>query len=206
MTTPASSPPKPAVEDEGASPVAQLVSFALLAVVGLVFAATSFGYGVLLEGGRVGPGLLPLVAGGLLAVLGTTQFVVLAGRLRRARAEADTGPGPEVRSGRPDAAAPVAAGDADSDRDLLGRTAKDRLRNLAVVAASIVVTIALVPLLGFLLAFGLLMLLISTVVERRRFLPSALTTLVSVAAIYVVFEILLRVPLPLGLFESLAGG
>lgn len=204
MTTPASSPPKPAVEDEGAGPVPQLVSFALLAVVGLVFAGTSFGYGVLLEGGRVGPGLLPLVAGGLLAVLGATQFVVLAGRLRRARA--DAGPGPEVRSGLPDAADPVAAGDADPDRDLLGRTAKDRLRNLAVVAASIVVTIALVPLLGFLLPFGLLMLFISTVVERRRFLPSALTTLVAVAAIYVVFEILLRVPLPLGLFESLAGG
>ena len=61
------------------------------------------------------------------------------------------------------------------------------------------VAVLLVPVLGFLVAFFGLSLFVSAVVERRPWLPSALIALVSVAAIYAIFVLFLRVPLPGGL-------
>jgi hypothetical protein len=55
--------------------------------------------------------------------------------------------------------------------------------------------------LGFLIAFGLLVLFVTTVVERRPLLPAAVITLAAVGLVYGVFGLFLNVPLPLGLFE-----
>lgn len=85
---------------------------------------------------------------------------------------------------------------------MLGRTPEQRVRNLWVVFAAVTVTVLLVPVLGFLVAFGLLVLLIATVVEGRGLLSSAIIAAVAIAAAYGIFVGFLDVPLPQGLLEG----
>jgi putative tricarboxylic transport membrane protein len=162
----------------------EVTAFGLLTALGVAAVASSFSYGVFGDGGRVGPGFLPLVTGGLLALLGGAQLV------ERLRAT----PAPEPEG------APAAAEDG-AGIDALGRTEQQRVRQLWMVAAAILVAIPLVTLLGFLIAFGLLVLFVTTVVERRPLLPAAVITLAAVGLVYGVFGLFLNVPLPLGLFE-----
>jgi len=161
-----------------------VTAFGLLPALGVAVVASSFSYGVFGDGGRVGPGFLPLVTGGLLALLGGAQ---LAERLRPT-------PAPESRD------APAAPDDG-TGVDALGRTEQQRVRQLWMVVAAILVAIPLVTLLGFLIAFGLLVLFVTTVVERRPLLPAAVITLAAVGLVYGVFGLFLNVPLPVGLFE-----
>ena len=58
--------------------------------------------------------------------------------------------------------------------------------------------IVLVPLCGFLLSFGALVLFISVWVEHRPWVTAIVVTAVSVAVVHVVFVLLLGVPLPGG--------
>ena len=181
-------------------PWGEVVAFGVLAVIGIVFVASSFGYGVLQEGGRIGPGFLPLVLGGLLVVLGLVQLV---GRLRA--------PVPEPAEHHHHHNAPqtpVAGAHDMLERqhdehpelgvDILGRSAGYRMRQLWMVVAAIAVTIFLVPYLGFLIAFAALILFISVVVERRRIIPALLITLAAIGVVYGVFVEFLNVPLPSG--------
>jgi putative tricarboxylic transport membrane protein len=147
------------------------VAFGGLVVAGLVALVMAIDYGVLLEDQRVGPGLLPAVAGGLVALFAAGE---LAGTLRR------------YRSGDRAVRRPTTDG-------------APRTRRLLVVFGALFVAVLLVPVLGFLVAFFGFSLLVSAVVERRPWLPSALVALVSVAAIYAIFVLFLRVPLPGGL-------
>jgi hypothetical protein len=55
-----------------------------------------------------------------------------------------------------------------------------------------------VPVLGFLISFGLLLFVCSYAVERQGLLPSVLVSVVSVAAVYGIFVAFLSVPLPTG--------
>lgn len=158
-----------------ADPRGQVVAFGVLAALGAGLFASSFGYGILGEGGRVGPGLLPMVTGLLLLVLSAAQ---LFARLRR-----------------PAPADPDAPGPADARR----------VRQLWTVALALPVAVLLVPLLGFLVAFGLLVLFVSAVVERRPPLVALLVTAAAVACGYGVFAVFLDVPLPTGLAGDLVG-
>ena len=70
---------------------------------------------------------------------------------------------------------------------------------LAIVLGMTFVALLLVPVLGLLISLGLLVVAISTVVERRHILPSLLVGAVTVGLIHVVFAELLGVPMPTGL-------
>jgi putative tricarboxylic transport membrane protein len=170
--------------------------------VGGVVLATSFGYTILFDDGRVAPGFLPMCAGGLLMLLSGVQFVA---RLR-GTASPHHDPLAEVVSSD-EAAEKEPAGTASDEAvevetDVLGRSVRDRVRNLRVVIGATVLTVVVAPVLGFLVAFGALVLVISTVVERRP-LPRAVgITVVAVAVVYAVFVEFLRVPLPMGVFEE----
>lgn len=153
----------------------ETTAFALLALVGAASVVGALQHDVLLEGGRVGPGLLPLVCGGLLALLGAVSAV-------RARRDPDA------------EATPV--GDA---ADIFGRTAMERVRHLWIVFGLLLVTLLLVTVLGFLISFGLFVLVVSTWIERRRILPSLLITAVACLVVWGVFVAFLGVPLPTGL-------
>ncbi|MDA3627617.1 tripartite tricarboxylate transporter TctB family protein [Saccharopolyspora sp. WRP15-2] len=152
----------------------QVVLFSGLALLGAGFAVSAFGYGVLLPESRIGPGFLPLVAGGLLAVL---SVLLLVEQLRRPQ------PSSAVRG-----------------VDDFGRTPQQRVWILRRVFVLLPVAVALVPVLGMVCALGVLVLVISTWLERRRLLPAVLLSASSAAAMYVVFAVVLQVPLPTGVF------
>jgi hypothetical protein len=163
-------------EPETAGPRAQAVAFGVLALLGAAVFGTSFGYGILGEEGRVGPGLLPMVTGLLLLLLSTGQLLTRLrdGQFRRT-----------ARSSDPDAA--------------------QRVRRLRTVVVALPVAVLLVPLVGFLAALGLLVLFVSAVVERRPPLVAIAVTAVAVAAGYGIFAEFLDVPLPTGAVGDLLG-
>jgi putative tricarboxylic transport membrane protein len=184
MTDPAA----PVADPTSAAPGAQAVAFGVLAALGAAVFGTSFGYGILGEGGRVGPGLLPMVTGLLLLLLGAGQLLA---RLRRPRSEPpDPAPGDDA---------------ADDAVDAFGHTEAQRVRRLWIVVAALPVALLLVPLIGFLLAFGLLVLFVSAVVERRPPLVALLVAAVAVAGGHGIFAEFLDVPLPTGAVGDLIG-
>lgn len=154
-----------------------------LTLLGLGVAWASVGYGLTVENGQVGPGLMPAVSGALLAVLGVALLL------------RNRGAGATEATARPD------AGD-DGEVDIYGRTPAARVRQLWTVFALLLATIVAVNLLGFLVAFGAFVLVVSTWVERRRVLSSLALTVAACAVIYAVFVVFLRVPLPPGLLGS----
>ena len=168
----------------------EIVAYALLTAAGGYLVVTSFGYGLRNEDGSIGPGLLPLVIGACM--------VALAG-LELARRAAGT------RTPHRDLLADVAGEESpaveDADTggtDIFGRTEPERVRQLWTVVAAMLGAIVLVPLCGFLLSFGALVLFISVWVERRPWVTAIVVTAVSVAVVHVVFVLLLGVPLPGG--------
>ncbi|MFC5829115.1 tripartite tricarboxylate transporter TctB family protein [Nonomuraea insulae] len=74
-----------------------------------------------------------------------------------------------------------------------------RIRTLWTVFGLLLVALLLVPLLGFLVAFGLLVFAVSAFVEKRRVLPAAGVAVAATLVIYAVFVLFLAVPLPGGL-------
>lgn len=148
--------------------------YGVLTLLGVGVAWASVGFGLTLDNGQVGPGLLPAVSGALLAVLGMALL---------------------LRTRRTPAAEPAG----DNGVDIHGRTPEARIRQLRIVFGLLLATIVAVNVLGFLIAFGLFVLVVSTWVERRKLLPSLVMTVAACAVIYAVFVVFLRVPLPPGL-------
>ncbi|GAA2355398.1 hypothetical protein GCM10010404_04590 [Nonomuraea africana] len=147
-----------------------------LTLLAAAMATGALGYGITKEGGQIGPGFLPFVAGVLLAVLAGTAL-------------AET-----LRHTEPEEAAP-----ARTESDEQGRTEPQRVRILWTVFAMLLGALLLVPVTGFLVAFGLLVFAVSAFVERRRPVPALTVSAVAVLAIYAIFVLFLGVPLPGGL-------
>ena len=160
-------------------PNGEVVVYGVLTVVGVAVAVTAFGYGVFVQGNRIGPGFLPLVGGALLAVLGA---VLTAKAVRHPSAAAETADGEE--------------------RDVLGRTRQPRARIMWLVLGLLTVTVALVLVLGFVVSFGLLVFTVSWWVERRRLVPSLVVALAACAFVYLVFVLFMQIPLPAGVFGA----
>jgi hypothetical protein len=198
--------------------VEHAVTFGLLAAIGLYAFITGLGYGVFKEGMRVGPGLLPAVVGAGIALIAGLEFVAalrgrgashnhgiaeVAASLAEDSPAASAGESPaggamtEATSGG-GTASPGSSPD-DGDVDIFGRSAKTRSRQLTVVFLALVVAVLLVPVLGFLVAFFVLSLFISAIVERRAWVPSTVIALVAVVVVWAVFGLFLNVPLPTGL-------
>ncbi|SCL32169.1 Tripartite tricarboxylate transporter TctB family protein [Micromonospora rhizosphaerae] len=168
--------------------------YAVLAVVGLAAAAGGSYYGVFVDGGRVGPGFLPVLAGGLTAILcGWVALGSVRGQPSRPGGAA-AGAGPHA-AGDTD---PMESG-TDDDVDISGRSGRERIRNLWKVFGLTLGAILLVQVVGFLAAFGGLVFVISTWVERQALLKSAVIAAVATGLIYGVFGLFLHVPLPGGL-------
>jgi putative tricarboxylic transport membrane protein len=137
----------------------------LLVCLSVAMAGVSFGYGITKEGGEVGPGFLPLVAGVALALLSAACLLQ------------------SVRSPQ--------AGEEDVD--------PRRIRTLWTVFGLLLIALLLVPVTGFLVAFGLLVFTVSAFVEKQRVVSAAVIALVATLVIYAVFVLFLAVPLPGGL-------
>jgi hypothetical protein len=186
--------------------VAGIAFTAVLAALGLAAVIGGLGYGAFGEKGLIGPGFLPVLAGGLVALFAVIDVV---GRLR-SRAEHDT-----AAAIVSDAVAPVElepvepeaiqleTAEADRDVDIYGRSQKQRTRMLVAVIGILIATLVLVNVVGFIIAFALMLLACAVVVERQKLLPSIIVTVVALSAAYLIFGVMLRVPLPQGLLGIL---
>jgi putative tricarboxylic transport membrane protein len=191
-----------------------LIASAVLAVLGVAAVLGGLGYGVTVEGGEIGPGFLPVLSGGLVAVFAILDLV---GRLRNrndlpSQAELildtvdDEFEDDDLRGAVHPANDPGAASTSTQSIntlkrdavDIFGRTQKQRNKMLAVVIGLVILTLLAVQVVGFLISFVLLLFVVAVFVERRSLLPSALVALVAGAVTYGIFVVLLRVPLPQG--------
>ena len=194
MTARASAPPMPLLWKE--ERFGELIAFAAITAIGGFLVVTAGQYSVIDGEGMIGGGFLPFIAGVTLSVLGGLQLIATAGRVRalagdRARLERNEA------ERREEAALP----------DAFGRTGKQRLHQLGLVTVALIASIALAPLVGLLGALTLLSIYISAFIERRSWWASIAISLASVGLVYLIFVVLLGVPLPGGLlFDSLFGG
>jgi putative tricarboxylic transport membrane protein len=86
------------------------------------------------------------------------------------------------------------------DRNVSAAQRREVFHALAVWAA-FAVTIALLKLLGFMLAFGLLTFFIVAVIYRRQWLTALTVAVASAVGFYVVFTLALGLELPAGIFD-----
>ncbi|MBC2935148.1 tripartite tricarboxylate transporter TctB family protein [Nocardioides sp. zg-1228] len=183
--------------------VEEAVAYGFLTAIGGYATLTAFDYPAFTEGNRIGPGLLPAVFGGLITLISAG---LLVSTLTGHRTRHDHGLAEVAQSVAPDslpASGPAAdtgsdVESADSGVDIFGRTAAQRMRQLQIVTVALVVALLLVPVVGLLGALGLFSLFASIVVERRPWLSSVIISAVSVLVIYLVFSVVLNVPLPAG--------
>jgi putative tricarboxylic transport membrane protein len=169
--------------------VPDLIGAGLLIALGAAFAIGATQYGLFGEGGRIGPGFMPFAAGTLLIVFGT--MIAAEGMLRSRR------PSRPVRERRSYA---VGGGTAPAGG---GEGAQGR--SVAVAFGLMLITILLVPVLGFLVSFGLLILALVTFVEREGWLRGILLSVGSVAVTWLAFVEFFKIPLPSGIVGQLLG-
>ena len=161
-----------------------LIGAGLLVALGVAFAIGGTRYGVFGEGSRIGPGFMPLVAGALLVVFGAMIGVEAA--LHRGRV-----PSRRVQN--------MERGGVEGEEEGGGRT-------VAVAFGLMLVTVLLIPLLGFLLSFGLLILALVTFVEKEGWLRGILLSASAIAVTWLTFVVLLEIPLPPGILGQLLQG
>ncbi|MFC4560325.1 tripartite tricarboxylate transporter TctB family protein [Nocardiopsis mangrovi] len=155
----------------------QVVAFGVLTGLGGAVAVAAFAYGIWIDEGRVGAGMLPLAVGLILLLTCGSLFVAALRRTLAGRgpaADADSGPGTDAR----------------------GRSRAERVRNLRIVFALTLAMVAALPHIGLLLAFGAYITAVSTLVEKRPWYTSLAIAAAAVAALHIVFGVLLGVPLP----------
>lgn len=173
---------------------ANLAASAALALLGAAFLAGGIGYGVFIDGGLVGPGFLPAAAGMALLVLALVDLVQHVLRIEGTDAVDDALYEGLVED-RPLTTDMLQTA---PDADIFGRDQRARTRQLIMVVVALIVAVALVPLIGLLVSLGLLMAFAAIVVERRSVVVSLIVTAVTVGFLYLVFVIVLGIPVPVG--------
>jgi putative tricarboxylic transport membrane protein len=181
------------------SRVISAIPNAFLTALGLAILVGGVGYGVINEGG-VGLGFLPAMSGVLVTVFAIIELVIEWRRTRPPTSDLAHVFVPELQEVSSAESAQTPEG---ADVDLFGRTQKQRSRMLWTVMAMFLAAVALVPILGFIISFALLIFSCAVFVEKRRVVPSALVTAITMAIGYLIFGILLGVPLPQGIFGIL---
>lgn len=182
--------------------VEEAIAYGFLTALGGYAFINAFDYNIMNEGNRVGPGLMPVVVGGLIMVISAVMLVLtlMGHRTRHDHGLAEVAQ--SVVNDVPEGAGSDETDDPDDDRDIFGRTPAQRMRQLQMVTVALVVALLLVPLLGLLGALGLFSLFASIVVERRPWISSVIITAVSIGVVYAVFGVFLEIPLPTGVFGT----
>jgi putative tricarboxylic transport membrane protein len=150
------------------------VSLGLVAVA-VAAAIIGFGYGVI-DDGRIAGGFLPVVAATVVIITGLFD---IWGRLKVREEKVD-----ETRV----------------ELDIFGRNQKTRDRQLIVVIFMVLGGLLLIDVIGFLGAFAVLIIAISLFVEKKKPVTTILVTAGTILFTYLVFDVFLEVPLPLGIF------
>jgi putative tricarboxylic transport membrane protein len=154
--------------------VPDLIGAGLLVALGVAFAVGALsGYEIFTKGGRIGPGFMPFAAGTLLVVFGAMVGVEALLRTSRGSDEREE-PGGE-----------------EGSRQTVG-----------LIFALTLVAILLMPLLGFLISFGLLVFALVSFVEREGLLLGAGMGVAAAGFAWLVFALFLQIPLPVGVFGA----
>ena len=154
-----------------------LISYAVLTLLGFGFFVGSLQYEMATAGGQVGPAYLPRYASILLVILGL--LLVMQELRGRSRLAGDSG--------------------IEDDAPPLGRRTVIKLLG---VFGMITVALLLVPVLGLILSLVLLIPALSIGVERMPVMTSLIVTVCAAVLAYVLFIVVLQVPLPMGVFEG----
>lgn len=163
-----------------------LIGAGFLVVFGVAFAVGAVGYGIFGEGSRVGPGFMPLAASILLIVFGTIiGLQALLGRAPGSRTSAEYELLGESGVGIPT--------QPETDEETSSRS-------VIMAFGLTLVAILLIPLLGFLLSFGLLIFVLVTFIEREGWVRGAVLSVVAIGVTWLTFVQLLKIPLPPGIF------
>lgn len=102
---------------------------------------------------------------------------------------------------------PPAAVVSDADKDAQGQLGEavdkgDATRSLILVFGLTLVATLLIPVLGLLVSFGLLILVLVTFVERESILSGVVLSVGTSVVAWLVFVQFLGIPLPEGVLES----
>lgn len=172
-----------------------IIGTLILGVLGATATLMGFGYQVFVEGGQVGPGFMPGAVG--LFIFGASMLEL--GRILLASdALKEDSMMAVVEDVQQDAKEQVSdVGDAQ-EVDNLGRTAKQRNRAPLYIFVVLAVALLLVDLLGLVVSFALAVAFMIIVIERRPWWVGLIATACAVAFIYVVFKLILNIPLPSG--------
>lgn len=156
-----------------------LLAYGVVTALGVAFFAGSFAYDWAGDDGSVGSAAMPRVAGFLLFLAG----LVLVRQ--------------ELRGGSTREADGLVVEDEQHTPEEAGKVR----RKLITVVVTMVVAAALIPVIGLLPSLTSMTLFLTAVVERRPMLRSIIVTAATFAVAYLIFVVLLRIPLPLGLLD-----
>jgi putative tricarboxylic transport membrane protein len=174
--------------------IGDLVGGLVLIPLGVVWAITSAGYGVIGEGGRLAPGTVPFVAGVILAICGVAIAAkgVIASRLTVGQVERETEhDGAEAAEIAP---APSVASETESVTS--GLRAFPRAHPVLSVYLIVVLGVLMMPVAGFSIAFSLAIFAILRFVERQRVLLAVAIAVTTALFGFVLFEVVFNLPLP----------
>lgn len=183
-----------------------VVGTGVLALVGLVAVLMGLGYGFIGDNDQIGPGFMPVLTGAFILVASLAEI----GRLYLGpKGDASTGLGGVAEELSAEAAAAQAAAkddlgaSAEDDLDTFGRTAKQRSRTVPLIFGIILAAVLLTQVLGMLLSLTVMMFAIVLLVEKKPLLPSLLTSVAVLGVAYLIFVVMLGVPLPQGMLGIL---
>lgn len=166
----------------------------ILAGLGLLSTVMGVGYGLFVDG-KVGPGFMPTAVG---------AFILGASLLEVGRILITSDPLKEdslmsvVEEVQEDAAEQIAGASGEDELDTFGRTQKQRNRAPLYIFLVLAVALFLVDYVGLIVSFALAVAFMIIVVERRPWWVGLIATGCAVLFIYVVFSLILAIPLPTG--------
>lgn len=153
-----------------------LVAYGVIALFGAAGFALSFQYEFFRYGNQVGPGFLPRVVAAIVVILGLALMLQ------------------EIRVGS------VLRGDSGVDDEASEQ--QTSTRKLVVVFGLIILAVLLVPVLGLVPPLVALVAALTIGVERKPLIPSLILTASAALVAWGLFVAVLRVPVPMGLFEG----
>lgn len=185
--------------------IGEIVGGLVLCALGIVWAVVSSGYGIIGEGGRLAPGTLPFFCG---AGLAATAAVIVLKALFVSR---DSSAEPDVTEdssnevvGATDLAPTASAAPMDTasfSHVMTVRTPRSigslpKRYPIATVYVLVVLSVLIMPIVGFAAAFALGIFGILRLVERQSALTSAMVGIITALLGYVLFEVIFNLPLP----------
>lgn len=179
-----------------------VIGTAILGIVGLVAVIAGLGYGFTVDGGMVGPGFLPVLTGAFIFVASLAEIFRLffarvgtsGGRIMSTVENIEASAEESI-----DSYAPPLSGEVTEDLDTFGRTEKQRNRAPFYIFLTFGAALILIQFIGLIIAFSLAVLFLLVVIEKQKWWTSAVATIAAAAFVYIIFGLILTVPLPTGM-------